>query len=59
MISSSSARATADAEHVLKVLNVWLAPRGLTLSEQKTRITHPTQGLDFLGCNVRHYALPT
>jgi RNA-directed DNA polymerase len=45
-----------DAEHVLNVLNVWLAPRGLTLSEEKTHIVHLTEGFDFLGFNVRHYA---
>lgn len=31
----------------------FLRERGLTLSETKTRITHVSQGLDFLGWNVR------
>lgn len=30
--------------------------RGLELSEEKTRITHIDDGLDFLGFNVRKYA---
>lgn len=33
----------------------FLAERGLTLSEEKTSITHIDQGFDFLGFNVRKY----
>jgi RNA-directed DNA polymerase len=33
----------------------FLHERGLTLSEEKTLITHIDQGLDFLGFNVRKY----
>ncbi|MHC5731346.1 MAG: group II intron maturase-specific domain-containing protein, partial [Nostoc sp.] len=29
--------------------------RGLTLSQEKTKISHLTEGFDFLGFNVRHY----
>lgn len=29
--------------------------RGLTLSEEKTKITHVTEGFDFLGQNIRRY----
>ncbi|MBB5499319.1 hypothetical protein [Paraburkholderia sp. MM5384-R2] len=29
--------------------------RGLTLSPEKTRITHISQGFDFLGQNIRKY----
>ena len=32
--------------------------RGLSLSEEKTRIVHLTEGFDFLGFNVRHYPAP-
>lgn len=32
-----------------------MAERGLELSEEKTRITHIAEGLDFLGQNVRKY----
>jgi RNA-directed DNA polymerase len=34
----------------------FLAERGLTLSLEKTRITHIDEGFDFLGQNVRKYA---
>ena len=33
----------------------FLASRGLTLSDEKTHITHVTKGFDFLGWNVRKY----
>jgi RNA-directed DNA polymerase len=38
-----------------EVLPLWLAERGLTLSEEKTRIVHLTEGFDFLGFNTKHY----
>lgn len=44
-----------NAEVVVELLKGWLAERGLTLSEEKTRIVHLTEGFDFLGWNVRHY----
>ncbi len=44
-----------DALAAIGVLREWLAERGLTLSEEKTRIVHLTEGFDFLGFNVRHY----
>src|SRR5947207_2837230 len=44
-----------DAEQVQKILVEWLKERGLTLSEEKTRIVHLTEGFDFLGFNVRQY----
>ena len=33
----------------------WLAERGLTLNEDKTRIVHLSEGFDFLGWNFRRY----
>ncbi len=45
----------ADAKAVIETLKGWLAERGLTLSEEKTRIVHLMEGFDFLGWNVRHY----
>ena len=33
----------------------FLAERGLTLSEEKTKVTHISEGFDFLGQNVRKY----
>lgn len=48
-----------DAERVRDVLlPPWLAERGLTLSAEKTRIVHLTEGFNFLGFNVRHYEAP-
>ena len=47
-----------DAERVQGILTEWLKERGLTLSEEKTRIVHLTEGFDFLGFNIRHYPAP-
>jgi RNA-directed DNA polymerase len=47
-----------DAEQVQKILVEWLKERGLSLSEEKTRIVHLTEGFDFLGFNIRHYPAP-
>jgi RNA-directed DNA polymerase len=45
----------AQAEQVKAALAEWLAPRGLVFNEDKTRITHLDQGVDFLGFNIRRY----
>src|SRR5256714_299055 len=42
-----------DAQQVQSILTDWLKERGLTLSEEKTRIVHLTEGFDFLSF-VRH-----
>src|SRR5438067_2622703 len=47
-----------DAEQAQRILVEWLKERGLTLSEEKTRIVHLTEGFDFLGFNIRHYPAP-
>jgi len=48
-----------DAIHVRDaILPPWLAERGLSLSTEKTRIVHLTEGFDFLSFNVRHYPCP-
>jgi len=47
-----------DAETSVQILREWLAKRGLSLSREKTRIVHLTEGFDFLGFNVRHYYAP-
>jgi RNA-directed DNA polymerase len=47
-----------DAEQVQRLLTNWLKERGLTLSEEKTRIVHLTEGFDFLGFHIRHYPAP-
>ena len=42
-------------EEIKILLTDFLAQRGLTLSEEKTLITHISEGFDFLGFNVRKY----
>ncbi len=42
-------------EKVMPVVVNFLAERGLTLSPEKTKITHITEGVDFLGWNMRKY----
>jgi RNA-directed DNA polymerase len=44
-----------QAEQVKQRLAVWLAPRGLTFNESKTRIVKLTDGFCFLGFHVRLY----
>lgn len=40
---------------VLPIVREFLNVRGLTLSEEKTKITHINNGFDFLGYNIRKY----
>jgi RNA-directed DNA polymerase len=47
-----------DAHRVCIILTEWLAERGVTLSEDKTRIVHRTEGVDFLGFTSRRYTAP-
>lgn len=42
-------------QEVKPVITRFLTERGLTLSEEKTRVTHIEEGFDFLGQNVRKY----
>lgn len=44
-----------QAEAARSRLSQWLAPRGLSFNEDKTRIVHVDDGFDFLGFNVRRY----
>jgi RNA-directed DNA polymerase len=44
-----------QAQQVKAQLAAWLAPRGLAFNEDKTRIVHLEEGLDFLGFNIRRY----
>jgi len=41
---------------VLPLVREFLSERGLTLSEEKTKITHIDEGFDFLGYNFRKYS---
>ena len=42
-------------DEVKPLVEQFLAERGLTLAQEKTRIVHIEQGFDFLGFNVRKY----
>jgi RNA-directed DNA polymerase len=44
-----------QAEQVKAQLAEWLAPRGLTFNEEKTRIVHLDGGFNFLGFSLRRY----
>ncbi len=46
-----------DAFESAEILSEWLKERGLTLSKEKTRIVHLSEGFNFLGFNVRHYRM--
>ena len=51
---------TAKSKHVLEndiipKINDFLKPRGIQLSEQKTKVTHISNGFDFLGHTIRKY----
>jgi len=43
------------AEHVQPLIEKFLKERGLSLSAEKTKISHINDGFDFLGFNVRKY----
>jgi RNA-directed DNA polymerase len=45
----------AQAERVKARLTMWLAARGLVFNEDKTRIVHLDDGVDFLGFNIRRH----
>jgi RNA-directed DNA polymerase len=47
--------AAALEQNVKPVLEAFLKARGLTLSPEKTKVTHIDAGFDFLGQNVRKY----
>lgn len=44
-----------DAKNVPELLNDYLLERGLTLAEDKTKITTIQKGFDFLGFNIRSF----
>jgi len=44
------------AQQARQDLARWLAPRGLTFNEEKTRVVHLDEGFDFLGFNIRRYS---
>lgn len=48
-----------DAEQVIKDLQEWMQVRGLSLSSEKTRIVHISEGFDFLGFHIKQYPRTT
>ena len=44
-----------DAIAAKQDVSAWLATKGLTLSEEKTKVRHLTDGFDFLSFNIRIY----
>jgi RNA-directed DNA polymerase len=46
-----------DANKTVSTLSEWMNNRGLSLSEEKTKIIHLKKGFNFLGFNIRHYAV--
>jgi RNA-directed DNA polymerase len=44
-----------QAEQVKERLAAWLAPRGLTFNEDKTRVVRLEEGFEFLGMHIRRY----
>jgi RNA-directed DNA polymerase len=44
-----------QAEEVKQRLAAWLAPRGLSFNEDKTKIVHVEEGFSFLGFHIRRY----
>ena len=49
------AKTEEDILKVSKILEPYLVKRGLTLAEDKTKISHLREGFDFLGLNFRIY----
>lgn len=44
-----------DAKEATKLTEEFLSSRGLSLSKEKTKTLHITEGFDFLGFHIRHY----
>jgi RNA-directed DNA polymerase len=47
-----------QAEEVKRNLAAWLAPRGLSFNEDKTKIVPVEDGFSFLGYSIRRYVDP-
>jgi RNA-directed DNA polymerase len=46
----------SDANTIIKSINSFLEPRGLTLNKDKTKITDVVNGFDFLGFNLKQFS---
>ena len=42
-------------DEIIPKINAFLTPRGVKLSEQKTKVTHISEGFDFLGQTIRKF----
>ncbi|GAA5818217.1 MAG: group II intron reverse transcriptase/maturase [Methanobrevibacter sp. CfCl-M3] len=49
------AKSEEDIKALYDILNPYLEKRGLMLAEDKTKITHISEGFDFLGFNFKQY----
>lgn len=50
-----TAQSQEDIEAIIPVLSVWLQQRGLELNQEKTKVIHVPQGLNFLGFHIRQF----
>lgn len=50
-----TATSKQDIEAIVPVIKTWLKQRGLELNPEKTKITHISQGVDFLGFHIRPF----
>lgn len=50
-----TAETKEDIEAIIPVIEEWLKQRGLELNPQKTKLTHISQGMDFLGFHMRQF----
>ena len=49
------AKTKDDADRIYDILNFYFEERGLTLSEEKTKISHISEGVNFLGFEIRQF----
>ena len=49
------AKTKDDADRIYDILNSYFEERGLTLSEEKTKISHISEGVNFLGFEIRQF----
>lgn len=50
-----TAETKEDIEAIVPTIEAWLKQRGLELNEEKTKITHLKDGVDFLGFHIRQF----
>lgn len=50
-----TAETKEDIEAIVPIIEAWLKQRGLELNQEKTRITHIEDGVDFLGFHIRQF----